>query len=223
MRYGLKYLMAIAGLATVMVYAAARLEQSAGAVGQASEPEWVIAPRAPGQPPAGGRDVSDRGASDRAADRTASRAEVVVQKELPTDLDAAPLDAAADGAAEGAMLPPAPRATRAERIGELDALLAQEAYDQVWALSREQTLRRALDDAGDDHLQITDVACRSTLCRIDISHDHIDAEQKFIQKMSVQPGFVPDGETRVLHREMTVDGKSRIRFYLARKGSTLPG
>ncbi len=109
-----------------------------------------------------------------------------------------------------------------EREQHLDDALAQQGYDASWALAKEDSLRHTLQGAAEGYLQIGAVTCRTTFCRIEIDHDSVADQARFIAAMASRPDFVPDGESRHLHQETTVDGKARLRFYLAREGAALP-
>lgn len=109
-----------------------------------------------------------------------------------------------------------------ETIMALQEQFYTEAYDEVWAAKTEQHLRGLFSKKQASGNQIEQAACRSTFCRIDVSHDSVETEREFIAAFAVSGQFIDDSQQGYYHREADGSGSVRTIFYLARKGHQLP-
>ncbi|MEM1229897.1 MAG: hypothetical protein AAGI15_05120 [Pseudomonadota bacterium] len=216
-----RYLIVIAALTAAMLYAALHERNQAQpdpASHDTAAPahKHSPAPSAPAQAEATTTGIATVVASPKPSTRPTAEQEAKpvpgttttasLAPERPDDQDRADRQPSAPGAREQ----------------QLDDALARQALDAPWALAMEDSLRQTLEGASQDYLQIGAITCRTTFCRIEVDHDSEAAQAGFIANLARRPDFVPDGESRHLHQETTVDGKLRLRFYLAREGAALP-
>lgn len=97
-----------------------------------------------------------------------------------------------------------------------------EPYDQIWAHETEQQLLDLFIKQQLTGNQLIEAACRSTFCRIDISHADIAAERGFMAAFALNGQFIDDGERGYYYRETDINGAINTVFYYARSGYQLP-
>jgi len=107
-------------------------------------------------------------------------------------------------------------------VDSLQEKFNAELYDEVWAAETEQKLLNLFIKSEAIGNQLEGAACRSTFCRIDVSHMNAEAEQNFIASFATSGQFVDDGERGFYYREADNNGSIRTVFYYARKGHQLP-
>lgn len=108
-----------------------------------------------------------------------------------------------------------------ERARWLADVFAGQRRDDPWAAGMEARLRNAYDVVVPDGTQLMDVACRATLCRVEVVHKDGLAQERFVQALAPSGLFSNDG-----HRGFAVHagGKGGLSsvYYLAREGQGLP-
>jgi phage host-nuclease inhibitor protein Gam len=102
----------------------------------------------------------------------------------------------------------------------LEAALAREAADPVWSVTAAQEISRTLGDTRLEHTRLGEVRCGSTVCRIDVSHDSVDAEQGFIMQLGQLESFrQSEGFAQRVERS---DGSVATTMFISRSGHRLP-
>lgn len=110
---------------------------------------------------------------------------------------------------------------RDEMASNLEARFLAEAYDTSWARETEAELLQLLANAGLEGSQLTEAACRTTLCLIDVTHVDSVAEERFIAAFATSAQFVSNDQTGFYYRSVDYDGEPRTVFFWARKGHQL--
>jgi hypothetical protein len=113
-----------------------------------------------------------------------------------------------------------PGATAEQLGGFLEQQLAKEVADLNWSVAAAQEISRDLRGQGLENTQLGDVRCRATLCRIEASHNSMEAEQKFIGRIGSLEAF-RDAEGFVQHVPRS-DGGIVTMVYVSRAGHRLP-
>ena len=113
-----------------------------------------------------------------------------------------------------------PVATAEQLGGFLEEQLAKEVADANWSAAAAQEISRDLRGQGLEDTQLGDVRCRATLCRIEASHNSMEAEQKFIGRIGSLEVF-RDAEGFVQHVPRS-DGGIVTMVYVSRAGHRLP-
>jgi chromosome segregation ATPase len=102
----------------------------------------------------------------------------------------------------------------------LEGSLANETTDSKWANAAAQEISGGLDEATMRSTQIGDVRCGTTLCRIEASHDTLEAEQRFIMQLGTLGTFQQsEGFAQRVQRD---DGTVMTTMFLSRSGHRLP-
>lgn len=109
-----------------------------------------------------------------------------------------------------------------QNFDQLALMLEAESYDDVWANDRTQQLTELFSQHSPVGNELVQTDCRSTFCRIDISHVDDQAEQAFINEMIASQQFIDDGEQGSYQRQVDSNGAIRTVFYSAREGHRLP-
>ena len=111
--------------------------------------------------------------------------------------------------------------SRDEMASNLEARFLAEAYDTRWARETEGELLQLFGDAELEGSQLTEAACRTTLCLIDVTHVDSVAEERFIAAFATSTQFVSNDETGFYYRSVDYNGEPRTVFFWARKGHQL--
>jgi hypothetical protein len=102
----------------------------------------------------------------------------------------------------------------------LDGALASEVADPSWSVGAAQEISRGLSDAALEHTRLDEVRCQSTLCRIEASHDSLEAEQGFILQLGQLESFRrSEGFGQRVER---ADGSVATTMFVSRSGHRLP-
>jgi len=134
-----------------------------------------------------------------------------IPHEEPQAIDSQAQDAAA--MEEDAML----QETRLEAI---EATLRGEAIDATWAAQATDAIEQALEDKALEGSVLDALECRSTLCRVEVTHPNPIARADFMLRFPMKVGQVlPSMTVRPIEGD---DGSSTSSIYLAREGHELP-
>lgn len=102
----------------------------------------------------------------------------------------------------------------------LDEALTTQEYDPRWAPEVESTVERLFESSTFTMSQLSGFQCMSNLCRLDITHQNVDAEQTFLQQFFVAGNF---GDTEAFFvKDEQANGQSYMTFYFTRDGYRLP-
>lgn len=110
------------------------------------------------------------------------------------------------------------RARSKERLEFLATALDTEPRDRAWGSQMESRVTSAVSPAAYPGTHIESMDCRSTLCRIVLSHDDANAEAA----IGTFPMAVPDFAEGVLSASNDEKGRSLTIGYFARAGHKLP-
>lgn len=105
---------------------------------------------------------------------------------------------------------------RAMLVDALDDQLTGEGRDATWSGETERALADVFADEIFPGSHLDDAECRSTVCRLRVSHDDDDVRQGFLAEIPSGPPF--DGEG-YFHKP---EGSQETVVYLVRRGHTLP-
>lgn len=112
-------------------------------------------------------------------------------------------------------------APTAEQLGGiLEERFAAEAADASWSTAAAQEIARDLRGPGLENSQLGDVRCRATLCRIEVSHSSMEAEQKFIGRIGELEAF--RNSEGFVQRAPRSDGSVTTMMFVSRSGYRLP-
>jgi hypothetical protein len=107
-----------------------------------------------------------------------------------------------------------------QRLLTLDSHFSGEPYDADWAPRMEANMQTALEQQALVDSQLIELACQSSLCRLEVEHENDAAEQAFLHQFLAMAGFTKT-ET-YYQRETTEDGSVQITYYVSRDGQRLP-
>jgi len=151
---------------------------------------------------------------------------VMVEHDVPgngSDIDVVPPPPPAQDSSANRSVASSPGNTIQDAtVTTLQEQFYAEPYDEMWAAETEQQLMNLFFKEPLTGNQLVEAACRSTFCRIDISHADTEAEEGFLAAFVESGQFVDDGEQGYYHRESDVNGVIGTVFYYARKGYQLP-
>lgn len=103
---------------------------------------------------------------------------------------------------------------------DLSQRLAVEAMDYGWAPMMEARLRAGFDNAMPEGTQLMEGTCRSTMCRVEVTHRDADAQLKFVAALAPLGLFSNDGQRGVM--QQSDDGTGlRATYFIAREGHRL--
>lgn len=113
----------------------------------------------------------------------------------------------------------APRNDREQRdriTQSLESRMASEDQDAAWGVNAESELTDGLQNAGLDNTALVGVTCRSTLCKVALTHTDFDAEDEFLGKLASLPGMQ---DTEIFYvRDEQADGSTQMVLYVGRQG-----
>jgi hypothetical protein len=72
---------------------------------------------------------------------------------------------------------------------QFERLFEVEAVDSSWARNAEQDLTQAFLSDSLSGSKILTASCRTTICRVEYSHEHTDARSRFREAMTVERAF----------------------------------
>lgn len=105
-------------------------------------------------------------------------------------------------------------------IVSLDRQYFSEEHDPHWAGAKEARLSQLFVESRVLGSQLNSAGCRTTLCRIEISHIDPRAERRFIAEFVRLGEFANDEQTGFYYRAVDSNGAVSSIYYLAREGST---
>ncbi|MET0987052.1 MAG: hypothetical protein ABW034_16775 [Steroidobacteraceae bacterium] len=101
-----------------------------------------------------------------------------------------------------------------------EATLASEAADPSWSAAAAQEISRTLSDGALEHTKVGEVRCGTNLCRIEASHDNVQAEQGFVLQLGQLESFrQSEGFGQRVERS---DGSVATTLFVSRSGHRLP-
>ena len=98
--------------------------------------------------------------------------------------------------------------------------LVSEEYDSDWAGNFQADLNQGLKSDSFKGTHLSDVECKSSLCRITLAHDNSETEEQFFEHMLELP--VMANTQAYYQRESNGDGSASLVLYVAREGKKLP-
>jgi hypothetical protein len=109
---------------------------------------------------------------------------------------------------------------RAER--QLEDLAQNEPRERSWAPAFERQLRDAVEAVGDAGAgsSIDSVSCHTTMCRLEMSHATVAAQQEFLSEFNMH---LPPMAGAHVHVTDGKDGPPRSTVDIIREGSPIPG
>ncbi|MEN8131908.1 MAG: hypothetical protein ABFS45_17350 [Pseudomonadota bacterium] len=111
--------------------------------------------------------------------------------------------------------------SRDQIASNLDIRFFAEAYEGGWASETEAELNQLFAETGLEGSQLMEAACRTTLCRIDVTHADSEAEERFIATFANNARFVNNDQTGFYHRRVDYNGIPQTLFFWARQGHIL--
>ncbi len=107
-----------------------------------------------------------------------------------------------------------------ERASFLDESFMAERADPSWSMAAAESVSRDLPSNALENSQLSDVACQSSLCRIQATHADINAEQTFLLELGNLNAF-QNGEAFLVTTPRQ-DGSMATTIYVSRSGQSLP-
>lgn len=125
-------------------------------------------------------------------------------------------ESAAEPASQENMAAVDGRAQRDKITQALEGRMASEEQDEGWGVNAESELTDGLQNAGLNSTALVGVACRSTLCKVSLTHANFDAEDEFLSQLANLPGMQ---DTEIFYvREEQTDGSTQMVLYVGRQG-----
>lgn len=112
--------------------------------------------------------------------------------------------------------------SRETLVTTLEQKFSDEPYDNLWSSVTEQELMNTFYEANIEGNQLSEAKCRTTFCRIDVSHTDSEAEVRFLAAFAASGKFVNDDKRGFYHHLKDPNGGTRTVFFYARKGHQLP-
>jgi hypothetical protein len=116
-----------------------------------------------------------------------------------------------------------PRPTREQAVTgavtRLDTAMANEPADGRWFSSVERDVRALLASPNGHGARLQSLACKSSLCRVEVSHGDPEAQEAFLERLTYLAPFDSEG---LIRRVAGADGTQRTVVYFARQGHRLP-
>ena len=98
-----------------------------------------------------------------------------------------------------------------------------EGRDAAWAAPLEASLRAAFDKARPKGTELIGLDCRSSLCRVVVSHQDALAQLRFAAAMGPLGLFSNDGQRGAAVHSADAGAVIRSSYFIGRDGQTLPG
>lgn len=102
----------------------------------------------------------------------------------------------------------------------LDNEMSNEPFDELWAPEMQATITATLQNTNFQGSDLLTVNCQSSLCRIDIEHENMNAEVEFLHNFVPTAGYT-DTQT-FFSRTVESDGRSVMTYYISRDGYAMP-
>lgn len=112
------------------------------------------------------------------------------------------------------------REQTARIASQLEYQFSAEASDGAWAPFAEETIQVAVQQGDFTGTELLAISCQSTLCRMELYHDNVEAERSFVTNFTSVLDFaaVDAFYQRVIHN----NGSIQMTLYLSRDGYQLP-
>lgn len=108
-----------------------------------------------------------------------------------------------------------------EAVAEgLDKLFQSEGVDAQWAPAAQARLRGSYDSASPAGSMLVEAACRSSLCRVEVTHSDEAAQARFVAVLAPRGLFANDGVSGVAVHQAQGKGLRSV-YYIAREGKDL--
>ena len=107
-----------------------------------------------------------------------------------------------------------------QSVAALASRLAGEEVDTDWAGNFQAALDNGLKSESFAGTRLSDVECKSSLCRVTLAHDNAETEELFLENMLDLP--VMSNTQAFYKREGNSDGSASLVLYIAREGQSLP-
>ena len=105
-------------------------------------------------------------------------------------------------------------------VSHLDDSFHREPFDNGWAAPIEASVAKDFGAEDWKGNALTEVRCRSTLCRMVVAHEDLGAADSFVTRMGTLQAFA---DTEGFYQQVTLeDGTSATVLYIARQGYRLP-
>ncbi len=108
-----------------------------------------------------------------------------------------------------------------ETVAELEEVLGTEPLDQHWAPHMEQNILTAAEQPELEAGSVSNVLCRTSVCRLDIDLADAEAEMQYLHAFVPAAGF--NDADAFYTREERDDGSLAMTVYISRDGQSLPG
>lgn len=109
---------------------------------------------------------------------------------------------------------------REKTLATLENKLADEQLDAGWAGNFQAQLEQGLQSESFNGTRLSAVTCKSSLCRVTLTHDNVDMQEQFFEHMLELP--VMANTQAYYQRKDHPDGSTSLVLYIAREGQTLP-
>lgn len=139
--------------------------------------------------------------------------------EEPAAEESEPLDPAEMTEAEREVYQARRVQERAIYRSQVNDVIDTESIDVEWAPEAEDTLQSSVGASQLEGLQVHELECRSTLCRVELGFPTSVDANEVIGELSVAPGFDMQGMADL---EFEYDGTPRLYIFLAREGADFP-
>ena len=106
------------------------------------------------------------------------------------------------------------------RMAFIQSTFAAEPRDPRWASDAGNEIRDAVSAPEFARSRVTEIDCRTTLCRLQIEHASTAARERFVVEMPTRLPSLPRATTRFLPEGD--DGTSLAIMYLVRQGERMP-
>lgn len=165
------------------------------------------------------------GTTARQAAQTQSPHAVNETSPLPSDVHSmeqkSNIEAAADDfAASREQLEIADKNYQQRAVAALENKLADEQHDAEWAGNFQSGLEQGLAAESFKVTRLTNVDCKTSVCRVTLGHDSQEHEEQFFEHVLELP--VMANTQAYYTRVPNADGSSSTVMYIAREGQSLP-
>jgi hypothetical protein len=110
---------------------------------------------------------------------------------------------------------------QAERVEQIEVAVQAELRDASWAPGFEKEIRQAIQVAGEGATYtVKSVTCRTSICRMEISHPDQQGQYAFLQQFQHN---LPDVAVSHLQPTQGSDGSFATVAHFVRKGYPMPG
>lgn len=112
------------------------------------------------------------------------------------------------------------KVSQQQTVAALETQLAIEDYDGGWDTNIQAELDQSLKLDSFDGTRLSGVQCKTTLCRVALAYDNVEAEMQFFENLDHLP--IMRNTQAYYQRESNADGSVSLVMYVAREGKLLP-